>query len=312
MFEIFNKEEDKETEVTYPSGSGSQSSYSSPSNVFVVSVGGSVLLGQKPDAENVSEITSCLNDLIRQGYKLVLVIGGGKVCRDYVNAAKHLGANNFELDELGIKVSKVNASLLISAIENSFPDVLADIKQAEEVLAQGKTPVYGGIMPGFTTDAVAALLAEYLNATFINLSNVDGIFTADPAMHPSARMYRELSYDNLLEILYSNSMRPSQNLIIDLPAATILKRSSITAFFLNGHDMQNFRAAVQGSSFKGTIVRPDAEELFDDEEQVAPSPRRRTTRKKTTRRKPAKRKPAKKKNVSRASSEPLDPNEIRF
>jgi len=308
MFEIFNedkKKEDEETEITYPSPSSpSTPSYSpSLSNVFVVSVGGSVLIGSKPDAENVSRITDCLNDLVRQGFKLVLVTGGGKVCRDYVKTAKDLGSNNFELDELGIKVSRVNASLLIQAIENAHSEVLTDVKQAAEVLATGKTPIFGGLIPGFTTDAVAALLSEYLGATFVNLSNVDGVFTADPAVHSSAVMYREIGYDKLFEILLSNTMKPSQNLIVDLPAAMILKRSSITAFFLNGHDTENIKAAVQGASFHGTIVRPGAEELFDDEEEPAPKPRKRATKRKVTKKK--------KKRYARETEEP-SPDNVRF
>lgn len=307
MFEIFNeKDSGSETEISRPASS-TQPSYSPPSNVFVVSVGGSILMDGKPSSEAILAVSSCLNELIRNGHKLVLVVGGGKIARDYVNAAKALGANNFELDELGIRITRANASLLLSSIETAHPEVLTDVKQSAEILAQGKTPVYGGLMPGFTTDAVAALLAEYLNATFINLSNVEGIFTADPAAHPSARLYHELGYGRLLEILISNAMKPSQNLILDLPAAMILKRSSLTALFLSGHNLENFKAAVQGLSFTGTVVRPDASELLegDEEEDLLakkPSPRR----------KAAKRKAKKKKTARFEDEEELDPDKIEF
>jgi len=310
MFEIFNEKKEEggeETEISYPD-SASQPSYSAPSNVFVVSVGGSILLNGKPNSEAIAEISECFNELIRQGHKLVLVVGGGKVARDYVDAARALGANNFELDELGIKITRANASLLLPAIENAHQSILTDVKQSAEVLAQGKTPIYGGLMPGFTTDAVAALLAEYLNAAFINLSNVDGIFTADPAAHPSARLYRELDYDRLLEILIGNAMKPSQNLILDLPAAMILKRSNITAYFLNGHDLQNFKAAVQGMSFHGTIVRAGASELLEGDNEES------FQEKRSCKRKAPKRKTAKKGKTKRIPRDdgPLDPDEIDF
>lgn len=271
MFEMFNKEnEDEETEIIRPERESysSQPVPSSVSNVTVISVGGSILMDGKPKAEAVSEISNCLNELIGQGHKLVLVVGGGKVARDYVNAAKGLGANNFELDELGIRITRANASLLLASIENAFPKVLKDVSSAGEILSNGKTPIYGGLIPGFTTDAVAALLAESLGARFINLSNVDGIFTADPSAHPSARMYTELSHSKLIEILADNAMKPGQNLILDLPAAMILKRSEIPALFLNGHDLENVKAAVQGIEFKGTIVLPDATESIEGKEEV--------------------------------------------
>ena len=272
MFGMFNKDEEKDedTEIIRPE----RETYSSPpvhsvvSNVTVISVGGSILMDGKPKAEAILAISNCLNELIRQGHNIVLVVGGGKVARDYVNAAKELGANNFELDKLGIKITRANASLLIISIENAFPKVLRDVSRAGEILANGKTPIYGGLIPGFTTDAVAALIAESLGARFINLSNVDGIFTADPSAYPSARMYTELNHSKLIEILAGNAMKPGQNLILDLPAAMILKRSQIPALFLNGHDLENVTAAVQGTDFKGTIVMTDSDESIEGEEEV--------------------------------------------
>ena len=308
MFEIFNEEKkeeaNEETEITSPSNT--QTTYSSEplTNVFVVSVGGSILVRNKPDKDAIAAVASCLNDLIRMGYKLVLVVGGGKVARDYVNTAKDLGANNFELDELGIRITRANAFLLLSSIDNAYPEILTDIKLADDVLAKGKTPIFGGLMPGFTTDAVGALLAEFLNATFINLSNVDGIYTADPAAHPSARLYHEMSYDKLLEILVSNAMKPGQNLILDLPAAIILKRSKIPAFFLSGDNLDNVKSAVQGDAFHGTVVRPDAQEVLDGEPEEHPKKTRK--RKKTVKKKPTR------KFVEEEEDEEIDPNKIRF
>jgi len=310
MFEIFNEEkkEDSPREEANFRPSGQQG------NLFVLSIGGSVLMDGKPNSEAIALLAGCLNEVIRQGTKLVLVVGGGKVARDYVNAAKELGANNFELDELGIRITRANASLLIPAIENSFPMVLCDIKKAKEILSQGKTPVFGGLMPGFTTDAVAALLAEYLNATFVNLSNVDGIFTADPAVYENAKMYSEISYGKLLEILTSCSMKPCQNLIVDLPAAMILKRSNLTAFFLNGRNFENLKSALQGSPFKGTIVKPESGELLQGEEDEQ-SAAEETEIAMPKRRRVLKRKPVKKKKPSRRHEEDprqIDPYDVKF
>ncbi len=311
MFEIFNEEKkDEETEITRPSLQSQP--YSTPSNVYVISLGGSVLVQNKPDLGSIKSISSVLNELIAQGKKLVVVVGGGKVCREYVNAAKELGANNFELDEIGIRITRANASLLSHSIENAFPEILSEVKKASDVLAKGKTPIYGGLVPGFTTDAVAALLAEYLNATFVNVSNVDGIFTADPAAHPTARLYRELSYDMLLEILAKNAMKPGQNLILDLPAAMVLKRSALTAFFLNGQNLENFKAALQGLSFTGTIVRPDALESIegDDEAAVIARPRRSAAKRASRTKRKKRSKKAKPKFDD--DEEELDPDKIRF
>ena len=63
-----------------------------PPNVFVLSIGGSVIANGRPDAGKIAELCSCINELVREGYKFVLVVGGGKPGREYIAAAAELGA----------------------------------------------------------------------------------------------------------------------------------------------------------------------------------------------------------------------------
>ena len=176
------------------------------------------------------------------------------MCRHYVSAAKSLGSNNFFMDEIGIAFTRINAALLIRALEHAYPNVMTKISQAMPVIGSGKIPVFGGMIPGQTTDTVAALLAESFNGTFVNLSNVDGVYSSDPAENPRAKFYPELSYDRLISLMKLNETKPAQNMVIDLPAALVLKRSKIPAYFLNGSDLENFETAIRGGSFKGTVV----------------------------------------------------------
>ena len=245
MFEVM-----REQEVQRPA-----SKQSLPENVFVVSIGGSVIIDAKPNTAMIAKISQSINMLFNEGYRFVLVVGGGRVCRSYVSAAKTLGANNFFQDRIGIGVTRLNASLVIHSLENSFPIVLKNIAKAKQVIDSGKIPVYGGLHAGFTTDAVAALLAESINGVFVNLSNVDGVYSSDPKENPHAKFYPELSYDRLVSIAQLHGSKPGQNVVIDLPASLILKRSKIKAFFLNGNDLENFETAIRGNTFKGTIVQ---------------------------------------------------------
>ena len=115
-------------------------------------------------------------------------------------------------------------------------------------------------MPGFTTDAVAALVAEQMSGMFINLSNVDGVYSSDPKRSKNAKFYSELSYERLISIIQMAETKPGQNVVLDLPASLVLKRSMIKALFLNGNDLENFEAAVRGQEFKGTIVSEEISE----------------------------------------------------
>ncbi len=254
MFQIFNQDKQQEGSVQ------PQPTAAVPfSNAFVLSVGGSILCDGKPNVTAIAKFSECLNDLIREGFKFVVVVGGGKVAREYISAAKALGATFFEQDLLGIDITRANAALLTVSIENAEQRILTDVREAASVLERGKTPIFGGLLPGLTTDAVAALIAEFLHATFVNMSNVDGVYSADPATNPHAKFYPELSYDRLLSIVKLSAMQPGQNLVVDLPAAMILRRSRIPAFFLDGKDLGNFVAAIREQEFRGTVVRESVE-----------------------------------------------------
>ncbi len=263
MFEMFNQDEQKEEQSeSSVQGSSYEPTQASDGRFFSISVGGSVLIGEKPDVAKIAKFSESINKLALEGYKFALVVGGGKACRRYQAAAKSLGANNFFLDSIGIEVTRVNASLLTQTIENAAPQVITNVPEAKKIIDSGKIPISGGMMPGFTTDAVAALIAEMMNGTFINLSNVDGVYSADPKKSPSAKFYPQLSYERLVSIIQVAETKPGQNVVLDLPASLILKRSKINAWFLHGDNLENFENAVRGLEFKGTVV---SEEISEQE-----------------------------------------------
>ena len=244
------------------------SSSSTSSKTFVLSVGGSVFFNEKLRAPEIAKFCEVVNELKREGYQFVLVIGGGRVARVYQAGAKALGANNFDLDEVAIKITQANAILFTHIIDNSWKSVLTDPKEAENVLLLGKTPIYGGTTPGQTTDSVAAIIAEMMNADFINLSNVDGIYSADPAKEPNARLYKELSHTKMVSLLKAQASKPGAHTFVDPHAANILSRSKIKSFFISGNDFDNFKSVVRGNmDFKGTLVNTgSSNEVVIDEE----------------------------------------------
>lgn len=238
------------------SASSSPAGSSNRSEIFVVSVGGSLLFSESGfSPENAQRIASSINGLASEGYKFALVVGGGARAREVIESAKKTAANQFVLDELGIMATRINALLFLQFVSNAFPQVLTDITHAPIALNHSKIPVFGGLHPGFTTDAVAALLAEKLSATFVNLSNVDGVYSSDPAENKKAKLYRELSFERLFEIVATMEVEAGQHGILDVPAATVLKRSRIPAIFVNGNNLENFESAVRGKPFNGTLVQ---------------------------------------------------------
>ncbi len=265
MFEIFKDyEKTQETRETTDDSYNQNNSVNNvsfdSSKLIVVSVGGSLFFKGKPDSAGLAKFSSAINELRERGYFFVLVVGGGETARNYVSAAKALGANNFELDEIGIQVTRLNAGILINSLENAYPSVLTSVKQAKNVLLEGKIPVFGGLIPFFTTDAVSALIAEYLNASLlVNLTNVDGVYSKDPKEHPQAKFFETLTYEKLLTLVKLAESTPGQHMILDIPCSLIIKRSNIKTIVLNGNDLENFKAMIVGMDFKGTIITNEKE-----------------------------------------------------
>ena len=111
----------------------------------------------------------------------------------------------------------------------------------------------GGTFPGHTTDATAALLAEFVKADmFINATNVDGVYSADPKADPNAVKYDRLSPQQLVEIVSKNSARAGTNVVIDLLAAKIIERSGIKTYVILGTP-ENIQKAVRGAAV-GTVI----------------------------------------------------------
>jgi len=124
----------------------------------VVSLGGSVLAPGEPDAESVKRLAAALRDLSRT-HHLFVVTGGGRIARAYIEAGRALGASEPSLDRLGIKVTRINARLLMAALGGAETDEMPrTIQDAVAAGSKSNLVVMGGTTPGHTTDAVAAEL----------------------------------------------------------------------------------------------------------------------------------------------------------
>ncbi|HLC36034.1 MAG TPA: UMP kinase [archaeon] len=265
IFDIFSEEKKDELEsIDSHNESRNEKGFDSR-KTFVISLGGSVVVSDKINSPLLSKLAHKIDSLVKEGFNFVFVVGGGKTARDYVAGARTLGANNFELDMLGINASRLNAKLAVQAFESSFGKVFTSVEDfysLKKIISMNRIPFFGGLIPGYTTDTVGALLAEFLNANFINLSNVEGVYSDDPKSNANAKFYPRLNHNELLKIVARSSglsASPSQNVILDLPCCLILKRSRIRAMVLNADDLENLENAIKGYEFKGTLIESEFE-----------------------------------------------------
>lgn len=185
----------------------------------------------------------------------VVVAGGGKVARHYINIARGFGSDEASLDIMGIEVSRLNARLLIAALgDNAYPAVPVDLEQVSKAAAGGKIVVTGGLHPGQSTNATAALIAEKVKAKkFLNATDVDGIYDSDPNKNKGAKLFKEITVKKCLELLGSENSAAGAYDLMDIVALKVIERSKIPTVVLKS-DPATIKGAIADKPIGTRIV----------------------------------------------------------
>ncbi|MBU4370263.1 UMP kinase, partial [Patescibacteria group bacterium] len=81
---------------------------------LILSLGGSLIVPQGKIAVNfLKNFRKLILKLLKQGYKIVIITGGGGICRQYNKGAQKITKiKHIDLDWLGISITKINAELI--------------------------------------------------------------------------------------------------------------------------------------------------------------------------------------------------------
>jgi uridylate kinase len=221
---------------------------------IVLRMGGSVV-ASPINPSLICEYAAVLADLRKRDHEFVVVVGGGKLARDFIAAAKDIGLDEPSQDEIAISVSRVFAQLVLKKLgRDGCRTVPSTLREASKYLAEGKVVVMGGLKPGMTTDTVAALVAEKVEANLIvKASDLDGVYDKDPKEHSDAVKFDRLTFEDLPRIFSEGKHRAGIHQIIDPEAAKILVRSRIPVVVVNGFRVRNVLLAVEGKPV-GTLI----------------------------------------------------------
>jgi len=220
----------------------------------VISLGGSILIPALEE-NRIKTYVPVLEEIAAH-HRLFVVVGGGGEARRYIGVARTLGIDEGTSDELGILITRLNANLLVAALgDRAYPKVAESHAEAKKYAESHKIVVMGGITPGQTTDAVAAVLAERVGASvFINVTSVDGIYSADPKKDKKAQRFATLTPEELLATVGGTALTAGSNTVLDIVAARVVERSHIPLVVLDGRDPRNLSRAILTGKFTGTIV----------------------------------------------------------
>ena len=222
---------------------------------LVTKIGGS-LFKDDLNQQKIRAYAQVLRDVRRQGHQIVVVSGGGEIARKYIESARALGASEAQCDQMGIYVTRLNARLLISALnDDAFPEVPETVEELRKYFTIGKIVAMGGLTPAHSTDAVATIVAESIKADiFVKTIDAPGVCTEDPKKHPGARKLDEISVKKLLEMLQEQSLVAGAYELIDPVAVKVIARSKIPTWIVPGDDPANIRRALDRERVGTKIV----------------------------------------------------------
>ena len=204
-----------------------------------------------------SEIAAARAEL---GVEMAVVVGGGNIWRGSTGAGT--GMDRVTADYMGMLATVINALALQDALERHGQQTrvqtaiqMAEIaepyirRRAIRHLEKGRVVVFAAGMgnPFFTTDTPAALRAVEIEAQVLmkgTHGDVDGVYSADPRLDPTATRFDEITFKEVLD----KDLR-----VMDLTAITFCKDNALPVLVFNVMTPGNVRRALVGEPI-GTLV----------------------------------------------------------
>jgi len=229
---------------------------------IVIKIGGSLLFSEDLEINIQQIIKFCKVIKDNQHYdKVIIVCGGGIIARNYISAIRYVHSNETSNDIMGIKISQINARLLMEVFgEIAFPEIPKQFEELAHALLFNKIIIMGGLQPGQSTTSVALEVAEFSDADqVVILTNVTGIYDKDPNKFDDAKLIKNLTLDKLQNLIIKDSdekqAAAGEYRIFDAVSLQIMKRSKIKVYVVSGTNLEEFTKIWVGESdFNGTVI----------------------------------------------------------
>ena len=228
----------------------------------LLKLSGEALAGDKRvgfDFDVMKRLATEINDIVKLGAAVGLVIGGGNIVRGA--QLSRMGMDRVGADYMGMLGTVINALAMQDVLEKDGLQTRVMSAIGMEALAEpfirrramrhfekGRVVIFaaGTGNPYFSTDTAAALRAIQIHAeVIIKATSVDGVYSADPKLDPDATRYTEISYRDVMV----NELG-----VMDQTAITLCKENKLPIIVLNIHRHGEVARALAGERV-GTIVQ---------------------------------------------------------
>lgn len=219
-------------------------------------------VGYGIDPKVIFSIANQIKEIVELGVQVAVVVGGGNIWRGLSGSSK--GMDRATADYMGMLATIMNSLALQDGLEKvdvpTRVQTSIEMRQVAEPyirrrairhLEKNRVVIFaaGTGNPYFSTDTTAALRAAEIEAEVILMAKnkVDGVYTADPSVDPSASRYEELTF---LEVLNKGLG------VMDSTASSLCMDNHIPLIVFNISEEGNIRRAVMGDKI-GTLVKGD-------------------------------------------------------
>jgi len=228
---------------------------------IVLKLSGEALAGKEAfgiSQDIISSIAQQVKQVKDVGVGVVIVVGGGNIWRGVAGSSQ--GMDRATADYMGMLATVINSLALQDALENQGIDTRVqtaiEMRQIAEPyirrrairhLEKGRVVIFaaGTGNPYFSTDTTAALRAAEIEADIILMAKkVDGVFDSDPMENTQAKMFKNLSY---IEVLNKGLG------VMDSTATSLCMDNDIPLIVFNVNKKGNILKAVMGEPI-GTFV----------------------------------------------------------
>ena len=217
-------------------------------------------LGFGIDSRTLDSLAQQIKDVRALGVQVTVVVGGGNIFRG-LKTSSSTGMERATADYMGMLATAINGLALQDALERA--GVPTRVQTAIEIakvaepyirrrairhLEKGRVVIFvGGIgSPYFTTDTTAALRAMEIGAEVVlKATNVDGVYTADPAVDRRAKKFTRVSFMDVLKRRLE---------VMDATAVSLCMDNNLPIVVFNLNTAGNIRRAVCGDVVGTTVT----------------------------------------------------------
>jgi uridylate kinase len=224
----------------------------------VIALGGSIVRPNGLNVRFLRRFREFLIPFLRDGHRFVIVIGGGRLAREYQEAAKRIvRVTDEDLDWIGIHATRINAHLLRTVFaREAHPVVIDDHRRSLRMFASSRLVFASGSRPGWSTDYIAVCLAyRFGSKTFVIAGKPAYVYDKDHAKFDDAQPIPILTWSHYRKIC-GGSWRPGLHAPVDPVAARFAQKNRMEAIVVRGTDLDNLGRVIRGEPFRGSVIVP--------------------------------------------------------